>query len=264
MVFESGGLTPKENWDTLLAYLPKDWAWMTYDRPGIGQSEEDTTLQNDAAFANHLHRFLQAVKAWPPYVLIGHSYGGPLIRMFSALYPSEVNGLVFIDPTVFQWSKEDEEELKRVAHSDIGFVGMLEKMYQVMASSAEIPAGARSEMKRIVYKDAYVFYKDYDSLPPLQNMPVTVFVAYNAPPDPETDQMMKRLNINRGVTDEYNKMRIQHYLEYIENNSQAAVVCLPQFTHYMHLQDPARIAAGIQDVYKRAVGKEKPKPALRQ
>jgi pimeloyl-ACP methyl ester carboxylesterase len=32
-------------------------------------------------------------------VLVGHSIGGPYIRMFAGLYPGEVAGLVYIDPS---------------------------------------------------------------------------------------------------------------------------------------------------------------------
>jgi pimeloyl-ACP methyl ester carboxylesterase len=35
----------------------------------------------------------------PPYILVGHSFGGPLIRVFADLYPGEIAGLVLVDPT---------------------------------------------------------------------------------------------------------------------------------------------------------------------
>ncbi len=35
----------------------------------------------------------------PPYILVGHSLGGPYIRVFAGLYPGEVAGLVLVDPT---------------------------------------------------------------------------------------------------------------------------------------------------------------------
>jgi len=37
--------------------------------------------------------------ARPPYLLVGHSWGGVLIREFAGRYPQEVAALVFVDPT---------------------------------------------------------------------------------------------------------------------------------------------------------------------
>ena len=46
-----------------------------------------------------LHDALAAAGVARPYVLVGHSLGGTRIRMFAGVYPNEVAGLVFVDPT---------------------------------------------------------------------------------------------------------------------------------------------------------------------
>jgi thioesterase domain-containing protein len=51
------------------------------------------------AVARDLGGLLQGLEIPPPYVLVGHSLGGLHIRAFAKLYPEEVAGLVFIDPT---------------------------------------------------------------------------------------------------------------------------------------------------------------------
>ena len=35
----------------------------------------------------------------PPYVLVGHSWGGPLILYYAGRYPHDVVGMVYLDPT---------------------------------------------------------------------------------------------------------------------------------------------------------------------
>ena len=50
---------------------------------------------------------LAAMHVSPPYVLVGHSYGGPIIHTFAARYPTEVAGLVYIDPTDFTQTRDD-------------------------------------------------------------------------------------------------------------------------------------------------------------
>jgi pimeloyl-ACP methyl ester carboxylesterase len=248
LVFESGAMTPKENWDTLFSYLPKSTAWVTYDRPGIGQSQEDTAIRNDIDLAKHLHTLLKSIKAAPPYILVGHSYGGPLIRMYTALYPSEVIGLVFIDPTDFMWTRQNEQSVKQVSNNVIGWVGVSEKLFATMLLNPRIPSGYRSELKR-VSKDLSMYFIDYSSLPPLPNIPVTLFVAYNYPSDAQKDAMMKQFNLDSSFDTEVSRLRINNFLKLVENCSKGSVICLPKFTHFMHLQDPKIIANGIQTVY---------------
>src|SRR5262249_4842645 len=49
--------------------------------------------------ATELQAALQNVNALPPYILVGHSVGGPYVRVFAGMYPNEVAGLVLVDPT---------------------------------------------------------------------------------------------------------------------------------------------------------------------
>lgn len=252
IVFESGALSYKENFDTLFNYLPKNVAWLTYDRPGLGQSQEDSTLQNDIDIVKHLHNLLTSTKAVPPYLLVGHSYGGALIRLFTALYPTEVNGLVFIDPSPFMWTQKDEENLKQTSNNSIGWVGMQEKLFKMMSANKNMPSGIHSEMKRIFYKDMATYFIDYRSLPPLPDIPLTVFIAYNPPSNLQDEAMTKQLNINSSFIPRFDNIRLNDYLKFIENNSKAAVICLPKFTHYMHVQDPKAIASEIQTVYNNS------------
>lgn len=41
---------------------------------------------------------LEELRIPPPYVLVGHSYGGLLVRVFAHRYPAEIAGLVLVDP----------------------------------------------------------------------------------------------------------------------------------------------------------------------
>ena len=253
LVFESGAVTPKGNWDTLFNYLSKGISWVTYDRPGIGQSQEDTTIKNDIDIAKHLHTLLQSIKAVPPYILIGHSYGGPLIRMFTALYASEVTGLVFIDPTDFMWTLQNEQSLKQASNNPMGWVEISEKLFATTLSNASIPSGYRSELNRIASQDLSKYFIDYRSLPLLPNIPLTVFIAYNSPSDPQEVAMMKQFNLNSSFDTELGKLRISNFLRLIENCSNGSLICLPRFTHFIHLQNPKLIASGIQTVYNNAL-----------
>lgn len=71
-----------------------------YDRAGYGFSEAARTPRTSVAIASELHALLLAAKPPPPYVLVGHSFGGLNQQAFADLYLGDVAGLVFVDSTV--------------------------------------------------------------------------------------------------------------------------------------------------------------------
>jgi len=69
----------------------------TYDRPGLGWSEAAPLPGDAAQFAKELHTLLQNANVPGPYVMVGHSLGGFVVRIFAHDYASEVAGVVLID-----------------------------------------------------------------------------------------------------------------------------------------------------------------------
>jgi pimeloyl-ACP methyl ester carboxylesterase len=76
-----------------------------YDRPGTTRNDntvtastpvrQPTTAQQGVA---DLHALLIAAREPGPYMLVGHSWGGLIARLFASTYPDEVAGLVLVDP----------------------------------------------------------------------------------------------------------------------------------------------------------------------
>ena len=76
-----------------------------YDRPGTTRNDNTVTdstpvLQPTTAQQGvvDLHALVNAAKEPRPYVLVGHSWGGLIARLFASTYPDEVAGLVLVDP----------------------------------------------------------------------------------------------------------------------------------------------------------------------
>jgi pimeloyl-ACP methyl ester carboxylesterase len=72
----------------------------TYDRAGDGLSDARPASVHPltgATQAQELHILLRMIHVGPPYVLVGHSYGGMITREFAALYPGQVAGMVLLD-----------------------------------------------------------------------------------------------------------------------------------------------------------------------
>ena len=70
-----------------------------YDRPGTNGSRSTEVAQPTSAqiSADDLQALLSASGEAGPFVLAGHSYGGPIIRLYASDHPDEVAGLVLVD-----------------------------------------------------------------------------------------------------------------------------------------------------------------------
>jgi pimeloyl-ACP methyl ester carboxylesterase len=71
---------------------------MSYDRSGFGQSELGPDDFNALDAVEALKRCLEIQGFRDKFILVGLSYGGFLIQLFTALHPERISGLVLIDP----------------------------------------------------------------------------------------------------------------------------------------------------------------------
>jgi pimeloyl-ACP methyl ester carboxylesterase len=99
----SGVAVPKTAYLDLQTRLSDTTRVITYDRPGIGESTPNADPRTLAIIDRDLVAFLDALDAPPPYVLIGHSWGGHIIRYFADRHPAKVAGLVFLDQPHEDW-----------------------------------------------------------------------------------------------------------------------------------------------------------------
>lgn len=68
-----------------------------YSRAGIMWSDPGGGVRNGKSIAEDLHLTLLNAGEKAPYVLVGHSMGGPYIMIYTKYFSSEVAGLVFVD-----------------------------------------------------------------------------------------------------------------------------------------------------------------------
>jgi pimeloyl-ACP methyl ester carboxylesterase len=71
----------------------------SYDRAGIAWSEPGPTPRTMRQDAAELHTLLKAARVEGSYVLVGHSIGGLIARVYAEQYADDVAGMVLIDPT---------------------------------------------------------------------------------------------------------------------------------------------------------------------
>src|SRR6266581_9070633 len=151
VVFEAGFGAGLTSWSTVQSNIAKFARTVSYDRAGIGQSEAGPKPRAAKQIALELHTALQNAGIGPPYVLVGHSFGGIYVRVFADMYPKEVAGMVLIDPsqeTFDEWTRTHQEAQRTALDEQIAkaSVGVRDESAEVntsyqQARAAKVPAG---------------------------------------------------------------------------------------------------------------------------
>ncbi len=97
VVIEAGSGNNSTLWEDMVRRVSAFAHVCTYDRAGLGWSDPAPGSRTIDDRAVDLHALLIAANVPAPYVLVGHSYGGYIVRRFAAAYPAKVRGIVLVD-----------------------------------------------------------------------------------------------------------------------------------------------------------------------
>jgi pimeloyl-ACP methyl ester carboxylesterase len=97
VIFESGIAATSQNWSEMQARVSEFACAVSYDRGGLGWSGESASERTPGNIVRELRMMLQRAGIEPPYVLVGHSFGGLVVRKFAVEHPGEVVGVVLVD-----------------------------------------------------------------------------------------------------------------------------------------------------------------------
>jgi pimeloyl-ACP methyl ester carboxylesterase len=126
VILEAGSGCWSEHWRVVQEQAARFTSVYSYDRAGHGSSDpgEPWTL---AGWVADLEVWLSAAAVPPPYILVGHSLGGHIVRTFAARHRADVAGLVLVDarhedlfadlPEAFlarlaEWAPRDTEQAR--------------------------------------------------------------------------------------------------------------------------------------------------------
>ena len=110
VVLDSGLPATVLSWSRVQPEVSRFARVASYDRAGLGWSELGPMPRTSRRIVEELHALLRAAELPPPYVLVGHSFGGFTARLFAGSYPDEVAGLVLVDPIhPEEWQQPDEQ-----------------------------------------------------------------------------------------------------------------------------------------------------------
>ncbi len=220
-----------------------------YDRPGTPVGEKPSrsdpvpqpTTAKDAVA--DLHALLSAAGETGPYVLVGHSYGGLVVRLYASTYPKDVSGLVLIDAlseglrdaeTPEQWAIQ-----RKLVQND------------VPESLALYPALERIHTDRS--------FDQVRAAPPLRSIPLVVLSA-DRPWGPQIPAMIKAGKLPKDVPPDFGyitdaaQKKAQDRLATLVPN--AKHIINTNSGHEIHKEQPHLVIDAIREVVE-AVRREK-------
>ena len=97
VILVSGHGATQTYWNPVIPDLAAQTTVVTFDRAGNGKSEINDLPTHGLQSAKDLHSILEKMDVPKPYILIGHSYGGDVVRLFASLYPDDMGGMILED-----------------------------------------------------------------------------------------------------------------------------------------------------------------------
>jgi len=98
VVFETGLGAESEEWEAVFQEVKQFTYVCRYDRANRGRSDPAPKPRSAQDFVADLRALLVAAAIPRPFVLVGHSLGGLIVRLYAHQYPHDVAGLVLVDP----------------------------------------------------------------------------------------------------------------------------------------------------------------------
>jgi len=97
VVLETGIGAESSEWGPVATAIARSRAVFQYDRAGRGESEPGQGNRDSLTMVDELNALLEATQTKGPYLLVGHSFGGLLMRLLANARSTDVYGLVLVE-----------------------------------------------------------------------------------------------------------------------------------------------------------------------
>lgn len=245
IIFENGMGVGLGTWDTIIEQVAKLAPVFAYDRYGAGKSDKVFQMPTVQQVAENLKSLLTTLNIPPPYILVGHSMGGLYVRGYAGIYPTEVAGLILIDPADFTESKEDWNSIFRT-------IGVPEKkidemLYDRLYRKSEVDSvrfGPWSEMQ-VLGDLRRTDFAEVSKLP-LPNSPICFLVGgkFEVP----VERRSKDYDHAQFFIVKSNR-NMERWRKITDSSPKgSSLIYLPNCGHYIHRDDPTAVINAIQAI----------------
>jgi pimeloyl-ACP methyl ester carboxylesterase len=149
VLLDAGGSDWSVIWALVQPQVAHQARTCAYDRAGLGYSDPAPGPRTPIAIVEDMRALIKAAGLQRPLVLVGHSFGGFNVKLYAALYPEDVAGLMLVDPSEerdwertrsFITEKFGQELAARSELLDRSFLaGLMARYEQCRAAAAQGP-----------------------------------------------------------------------------------------------------------------------------
>lgn len=249
-------------WYNIQQELPGDYTSFSYDRAGILWSDRGRSLKSGENIAGELHLLLQKAKVPKPYILVGHSFGGTLVRFFASRYPEDTAGVILVDSQCPNDRKYLSPELFEMVNQGLpkGFLkfannfGLARLMFKNMFPKGKEYQHQNSIMPALLYKSADGVLEEQDQIQCIKkeaskinsfgDIPLYVLTAAD---ENRYDSFIKDSKLKLEMKNSWTAM--QRDLLLLSSNSRQILV--PNSGHYINQEQPKVIENAINEMVKK-------------
>jgi pimeloyl-ACP methyl ester carboxylesterase len=244
----------------------------SYDRAGYGWSDTGPGPRTSQQIVKELHLLLVHAQVSGPYVLVGHSVGGLIMRLYAYRYPGEVAGMVLLDstsehqfaqfgthPAYFPPQAMSAAEKQYQLYRGAALFGVARLALQTglfpLEDAAAYPAAVQPIHLAQAEQTRY-FSTQYDEFAALQESAAQVRAARAASP---SYGHLPLIVLSQDDSQDHSAQgkqmaatwdALQQDLASLSSNSQHSIA--PHSGHYIQLDRPDRAIAAIQSVWQQA------------
>jgi pimeloyl-ACP methyl ester carboxylesterase len=228
--------------------LEGDTRVCSYDRAGYGWSDPGPRPRDSLRIVTELRSLLEKAGIEPPYVLVGHSFGGLNMRLFSSTYADEVAGLVLVEASHPESLPYRRNEQGNSPSGSPYAANQLMVIHPVEVDASKFPPEAQPAMSdnllhiksqvtsRGEYRALAYSVSELLQAPPIRNIPLTVI----------TRGMREWPQGEAGDIQEDSWRAQQVELSRLSRLSSQRIA--PRSGHHVHLDQPAVVADAVRDM----------------
>ncbi|MCY4536237.1 MAG: alpha/beta hydrolase [Bryobacterales bacterium] len=141
VILEAGLPGSSLTWMSVFSEIAELTRVCAYDRPGYGWSQPTTSPRTAETIVQELRVLLQSTDTQPPYILVGHSFGGLLMQLYATRFPNDFTGMVLVDSSHPDQAHRtlDLQEIDTIsfAMKTLGPIGIVRLLFPVPAGNPE-------------------------------------------------------------------------------------------------------------------------------
>lgn len=248
VVFESGLGGTSLDWVRVQPEVSRFARACSYDRAGYGWSERGPEPRHANRLATELERLLLHANVPPPYLLVGHSFGGLAVRLFAARNERRaVAGLVLVDAT-------HEHQFQRMESAGVRIPMAPTGRRFIISNHGLVPSALPASLKPLAQRLALARKAIRTLYGELGSMRYSARQVGSIRRAPDAPVIVLARSPLRDTGYDHDRIEgtwhdLQRDLAAAMKNGSFQVV--PGSGHYIHLERPERVVGAIRTIVDR-------------